>query len=185
MHFLAIDVETANYEMRSICQIGIVEYKDGTITPLLSSLINPHTPFNYFNTRVHGITADMVKEAPSFGEIFETLKKHMENKIVVSHTSFDKSAVTAASRYFKTSLINCSWLDSTLIAKRTWQQFSKQGYGLANLCSFLKFDFNHHDALEDAKACAYIVSKAIEQTGLCINDWLIKSKLPLSDFYKP
>lgn len=31
MEFVAIDVETANADMASICQIGLAKYKDGNL----------------------------------------------------------------------------------------------------------------------------------------------------------
>lgn len=39
MEFVAIDVETANADMASICQIGLAKYKDGVLEKEWSSLI--------------------------------------------------------------------------------------------------------------------------------------------------
>ena len=73
MHFVAIDVETANYSIHSICQIGIVEYKQGVISTLWSSLINPLSHFNPFNVNIHGITKNMVATSPTFTDIYPEL----------------------------------------------------------------------------------------------------------------
>ena len=179
MQFIAIDVETANHSTHSICQIGLAEYCNGSITPVWQSLINPNEPFNPFNVAVHGISESMVKGSPGFWEIYPSLQQYLAGNIVVSHTKFDKHAINAAAERYSLPEIACSWLDSTLIAKRTWPQFSRSGFGLANLCRFLEFDFKHHDALEDAKACAYIVAQAIEETGICASEWLHRVKGPL------
>ncbi|MBQ4133520.1 MAG: 3'-5' exonuclease [Desulfovibrionaceae bacterium] len=185
MYFIAIDVETANYNLHSICQIGLVEYKLGKITPLWESLLNPYERFNCFNTEVHGISQEMVEPAPSFPEIYPKLHDYLAGNLVISHTKFDKGAINAASARYGLPEINCTWLDSSLIAKRAWPQFARGGFGLANLSRFLDFEFRHHDALEDARACACIVAKAIEQTGICANDWLLRVKDPVSKFRKP
>lgn len=182
MHFIAIDVETANYNPHSVCQIGLVEYKSGTITPIWETLINPEEHFNSFNTAIHGITSNMVLNSPTFREIYPTLNAYLTKFIVISHTKFDKSAVNSAANRNDLPEISCTWLDSALIAKRAWPQFSRSGFGLANLSDFLEFDFKHHDALEDAKACAYIVAKAIEKTGICTQDWLSRVKDPICKF---
>ncbi len=179
MQFIAIDVETANHNAHSICQIGLAEYYNGVITPVWQSLINPDEPFNSFNVAIHGINEGMVADSPGFFEIYPTLHQYLAGNLVVSHTKFDKSAIKAAAGRYSLPEITCSWLDSTLIAKRAWPQFSRSGFGLANLCRFLEFDFKHHDALEDAKACAYIVSQAIEKTGICASEWLLRVKGPL------
>lgn len=182
MYFIAIDVETANYNLHSICQIGLAEYSMGTVTPLWESLLNPHEKFNRFNSELHGITPELVKQAPSFPEIYSDLDAYLAGNIVISHTQFDQKAINTACFHHNLPEIKCTWLDSTLIAKRAWPQFSQKGFGLANLSRFLEFEFNHHDALEDARACAQIVAMAIEQTGICAKEWLHRVKDPISKF---
>ena len=182
MHFVAIDVETANYTAHSICQIGIVEYKQGEISTLWSSLLNPLAQFNSFNINIHGITQKMVQGCPTFQDIYPELLACLSNKTVVSHTSFDKKAINTAAIKNHLTPPACTWLDSTLIAKRTWLQFSRSGFGLGNLCQFLNYRFKHHDALEDARACAFIVSQAMQATGFSVEDWLREVKEPLATF---
>lgn len=182
MHFVAIDVETANYSINSICQIGIVEYRQGKISTLWSSLIDPLSHFNQFNTNIHGITKEMISGCPTFKDIYPELLDCLTDKIVVSHTSFDKKAISAAALQNDLLPPNCTWLDSALIAKRAWLQFSRSGFGLGNLCQFLNFDFKHHDALEDARACAFIVGQAVQKTGFSVQEWLTKVREPLANF---
>ena len=184
MHFIAIDVETANYNIHSLCQIGLVEYRAGEIAPVWETLLNPHDHFSRFNIEIHGITPEMVTDAPAFPDIYPALHDFLAGNIVISHTKFDKGAINGAVSHFGLPPINCTWLDSALIAKRAWPQFSRGGFGLANLSRFLDFKFRHHDALEDARACAYIVSCAIEQTGICASEWLTRVKDPISKFRK-
>ena len=45
MEFVAIDVETANADMASICQIGIAKYSKGQLIDEWTSLINKVVPF--------------------------------------------------------------------------------------------------------------------------------------------
>lgn len=54
MEFIAIDVETANADMASICQIGIAKYKDGELVDEWSSLIDPEDYFDFINIDIHG-----------------------------------------------------------------------------------------------------------------------------------
>ena len=44
--------------------------------------------------------------------------------------------------------------------------FSQVGYGLSNVAERLGVDFQHHDALEDARAAGEILLRAIAETGL-------------------
>ena len=70
MNFLALDVETANADYSSICQIGIAEFRDGQVVSKWSTLINPEAYFDDFNVQIHGITEDDVEDAPTFDSIY-------------------------------------------------------------------------------------------------------------------
>jgi DNA polymerase-3 subunit epsilon len=174
MDFYAIDVETADYDSASICQIGIAGYANKTLAFAWESLIKPDPRFRFAptNSSIHGITASMVKDAPSLPEVYPLLRETLENAIVVSHTRFDTIAMSRAFAAHQLREFPCAWLDSALIARRAWRQFSRRGFNLKNVCSFLNYEFQHHDALEDAKAAGCIVLRACEATGLGLGDWL-------------
>lgn len=55
--FNAIDVETANADPASICEIGIVHACGGAIRGQWSTLVNPGSRFSRVNVGIHGITA--------------------------------------------------------------------------------------------------------------------------------
>ncbi len=72
------------------------------------------------------------------------------------------------------------WLDSARIARRAWSQFATKGYGLKNLCSHIGYSFEHHNALEDAKAAGYVVIAAIRDSGISLDDWFRRVAQPIS-----
>jgi DNA polymerase-3 subunit epsilon len=76
-------------------------------------------------------------------------------------------------------LPECVWLDSSRVARRTWTQFAHRGYGLGNLCNHIGYEFEHHDALEDAKAAGQVMLAAMEATGLSVEDWLRRVGQPI------
>ncbi len=92
--FIVIDVETANARMDSICQIGIAKYDHSALAEEWVTLVNPNQHFDYFNIQIHGITPEMVKDAPSFEEVYAKLYTYLHNSISISHTSFDKTSIT-------------------------------------------------------------------------------------------
>jgi DNA polymerase-3 subunit epsilon len=53
--FVTIDFETANGDMASICQVGVVTYENGKETDRFSSLVTPEEPFWHTNVAVHRI----------------------------------------------------------------------------------------------------------------------------------
>ena len=179
MDFLAIDVETANSDMASICQIGFVIYENGQIKKEWSSLINPEDYFDFWNESIHNITEDDVIESPKFPEIYEVLKQNLENYVCVCHTHFDRVSINRTCEKYGLPAIQNNWIDTAKVARRCWEEFAYKGYGLANVCKKLNFSFNHHDALEDAKACAHILISAIKEKENTIDDWLIRVNNPI------
>lgn len=170
--FNAIDVETANANRTSICQIGIVHVRDGMITDHWQSLVNPSAWFDPLNVSIHGINESDVKNSPSFSDIRGELDR-LNESILISHTSFDRVSVERALREHDLDPLRVTWLDSARIIRRAWpEQYGKSGWGLKNVATDLGIVFNHHDALEDARAAAEVVLRACTATDTGIADWL-------------
>lgn len=170
--FNAIDVETANANRTSICQIGIVHVRDGMITDHWQSLVNPSAWFDPLNVSIHGINESDVKNSPSFSDIREELDR-LNESILISHTSFDRVSIERALREHDLDPFRVTWLDSARIVRRAWpEQYGKSGWGLKNVATDLGIVFNHHDALEDARAAAEVVLRACTATDTGIADWL-------------
>ena len=179
MNFFAIDVETANVDYSSICQIGIAEFKDGQVIDIWSTLINPEAYFDPFNTSIHGIREEDVRDAPAFDQIYKELSERITGQITVHHMPFDRIAISRICVEYNLDVLQPRWLDSAKIVRRTWEQFAYKGYGLANIAEFLKIEFAHHDALEDAIAAGQIVHKACEKTQLTIEEWFSRVSQPI------
>ncbi|MYC63615.1 MAG: hypothetical protein F4X16_12445 [Caldilineaceae bacterium SB0661_bin_34] len=73
--FKAIDIETANADRSSICQIGIVNVVNGVVVSAWQSLINPECHFDSFNTRLHGIDEQTVQHSPTLTEIHDEIRQ--------------------------------------------------------------------------------------------------------------
>ncbi|MDR1762987.1 MAG: exonuclease, partial [Dysgonamonadaceae bacterium] len=65
--FAAIDFETANYHPSSVCSVGVVIVRDGQIVEKIYRLIRPEPEwYSYWNTQIHGLTAEDTQDAPVF-----------------------------------------------------------------------------------------------------------------------
>ena len=179
MDFVAIDVETANANMASICQIGLAAFQDGALVGEWKSYIDPEDYFDAVNISIHGITEDTVQGQPTLPQIVDEVLLQLDDQVVVSHTHFDRVAVQQAFGRYALRTPGCTWLDSARVARRTWSDCSKKGYGLHNLCQIIGYEFEHHDALEDAKAAGHIMLAAIEMSGLSVSDWLSRVAQPI------
>ncbi len=172
LNFTAVDVETANSDVLSICQVGIAVVRSARITQVWTQLVDPRDFFDPYNTAVHGIDYDMVKGSPRFEEICEKISEYLGG-MVVSHTFFDRRALSKAFAHCGKPLHWEIWIDSAQVARRAWpEKYALRGYSLGNIASDLGIRFRHHDAGEDARVAAEIVLKAYEETSLGINTLL-------------
>lgn len=168
--FVVVDVETACARVSSICQIGIVGFKDGRETFAYETLLDPLDDFSPFNTRIHGLTADHVTGAPTFGDVHAAIHNHLSGRVTVAHSLFDKSALAAACAIHRRAAVETRWLDSVRVAKRAWPELPS--HRLNVLTRFLGVPHRHHDALSDARAAGMVIVRAIEHTGMDLAGWL-------------
>lgn len=164
--FLAVDVETANTDVGSICQIGIACVDDADHIQTMEHLVDPQTTFDSMNIEVHGIRHDHVKGQPNFQKIWDLFGPLLKENLLVQHSSFDSRAIRRACEIHGINDPDLTWHDSVRIARRAWPEFKGNGgHGLGHLKKALKLNFQHHNAGEDARAAAEIVLKAEAQTG--------------------
>jgi DNA polymerase III subunit epsilon len=180
MEFVAIDVETANADMSSICQVGLALFRSGVLAEEWKTYVDPEDYFDGLNVSIHGIDEDTVKGSPTLSGVSEDICRFLDDRVSVCHTHFDRVAVEQAFNKHRLRPPRCRWLDSARVARRTWAEFASRGYGLGNVCAFLGYEFAAHDALEDAKAAACILRAAMEKTGLDIEGWVRRVKLPIN-----
>ncbi|MCB5177070.1 exonuclease domain-containing protein [Microvirga lenta] len=172
MNYLVLDLETANPDCASICQIGIVKVESGETTATISHLIDPQDRFDHWNIKVHGIQPHHVVGCPSFCELLPELMPLLEGQIIVTHGSFDRVAITKACQKYGLPAVEATWLDNQTVVRRTWPQFSRKGYSLGNLANHFGIEFQHHDALEDAIATAHIFRRALAESGRTASQWV-------------
>ena len=182
-NFVTLDFETANSNSHSICQIGVVNFEDSKEVSSWESFINPKDAFNKTNTRIHGIKAEDVNEAPTFIDVFANIKTLLANKIVVSHGSFDRTALKSAINKNGLETFDITWLDSTVVARRVLSQFNKKGYNLQNLARHYEIKTIPHNALNDAKTCGLILNKLLEESKKSIDEWLFEVNNPIKKKY--
>ena len=175
MNFVAIDVETANSNVGSICQIGLAKYVDGKLVDSYCTLVNPQAHFDPLNVGIHSITAERVADAPFIIEVFDEILAFIDDSIVVSYTLFDQRAFSNCLTHYHLPNPNWPWVDATVLVRKAFKQFAVRGYNLANVCKLLNYQFTHHDALADAKACGYVTTIILRENGCSIKDYVNSS----------
>lgn len=171
MEYVAFDFETANGQRWSACSLGAVKVVDGIMVKHFYELIDPKTSFSPGNIRIHGITPQQVLGMPTYDEVIRRFQDFVGDAPVVSHTQFDRGVIRAANERFGLRELGMDYFDSCQLARNLWRG-KLPSFGLKTLCEQIKFEFNHHNALEDARAAAYVIqaltmySKASSVEGL-------------------
>lgn len=159
--FVALDFETANGKRTSICSVGMVKVIDSQITETFHTLVNPQDYFSQQNIKVHGIQPEDVENAPTFDYVFPYMMQFIADLPVVAHNAaFDMSVLHQSIQNIGLPTPNLTYFCSYQLAKRTVDSYR---YGLKHMMEFYQLDFHgHHDALNDAKACAMITFRLLK-----------------------
>lgn len=172
-----VDVETANADVSSICQIGIVVFENGEVVESIDSLINPQTYFDFFNVSIHGISEEDVIDAPTISDVADTINKCFSSvDMVASYGAFDR---TAFERHF--GKMPYPWLDIIRVVRRTWSDFAYCGYGLNRVCEYLDIEIiKHHHALSDALSAGLVLIEAQKVSGVDMEEVFQRSFKPIN-----
>lgn len=159
--FVAIDFETANGRRCSVCSVGMIIVRDGEIVDRFYSLIKP-TPnyYSYWTTEIHGLTQDDTNNAPTFPEVWAQVEEKIKGLPLVAHNKpFDETCIKAVFAEYGMEYPDYEFYCTLAASHRTLDLPSHQRHIVAEACGFTLM--NHHNALEDAKACAAIALKIL------------------------
>jgi len=177
MNFITIDFETANNFKRSACALGLVKVENGTITEKKEWLIKP-TPFEvgYYQKQVHNISIEQLVDKPTFDEIWTEIKSYIENQTIIAHNgAFDFGVLKHLFLHYEIAPIDYNTICSLQLSRKLWH--GELSYGLSSLVETKldNFIFNHHNALEDAEACARLMLKMIDTFSITDLSGIIQS----------
>ncbi len=160
--FAAIDFETANNERSSVCSVGIVIVRNGEIVDSFYSLIQPEP--NYYNYRcsqVHGLCCQDTDDAPLFPQVWAQIEPLIAGLPLVAHNKpFDEGCLKAAFRVYQMDYPDYEFYDTLPAARCCFRYLPNlQLHTVAAECGYHLE--NHHHALADAEACAWIAREIL------------------------
>ncbi|MFC3032866.1 exonuclease domain-containing protein [Pseudoalteromonas fenneropenaei] len=156
--YLVVDLETTggNAQNDRITEVAIVTLVAGKIVDSWSTLVNPERHIPRFITELTGISDEMVRTAPTFAEVMDTIEGKLAAGIFVAHNvNFDygflKHSFARFSRPFQRPK-----LCTVQLARKHLPGHSS--YSLGKLCQALDIELiDHHRALADATATAHLM----------------------------
>lgn len=167
MSIVAIDFETATSDRDSACEIGLTLIDDGRITLSESWLIRPPCwpRFDFFNTRIHGITSKMVAYEPTFDALWEDIGHYFTGRTIVAHNAaFDIGVLRDMLKVYRMDIPDNPYLCTYRLARKVWPELGK--YGLKTMIQHLSLEGGrHHRAAYDSHACAEVLIHAMHKMG--------------------
>lgn len=102
----------------------------------------------------------MVKDKPTFPELWPKIKEILENNIIIAHNaSFDISVLRHTLDKYNLEYPSFKYSCTRILSKKTWP--SLINYKLDTLANMLNIQFIHHKACEDAIATAKIFERIL------------------------
>lgn len=166
MNFVAIDFETANNYSNSACSVGLVRVENLKITGEYYTLIKPPKMiFNPMNIQIHGIKPKDVENEQCFDALWDSKILPFVNglPLVAHNASFDMGVLRALITHYDLVQPSIRYACTVNGARKTYQ--SLQNHRLNTVSDFLGIKLNHHQALDDARACAKIMIDIFEKSG--------------------
>ena len=162
--FLAIDFETARRDRGSACAVGFAKFENGQVAEVGNGLINPQLePHEWepVNISIHGITPEMVEDAPPFTEVWEQVMDRYDGVPLVAHyAAFDMSVLRAEfARVGGGPPEPLRYACSATLAREAWPKMLS--VSLDVVAAELGIDFTHHEAASDAYASGMVMLEAI------------------------
>ena len=165
MKYTAIDFETAFWGKGNACSLGIVISDGSKLTDEWYDLIRPvHLNFDEECIRVNGIHPEDVKDKPEFPYYWNKISGLLNDTVAFAHNApFDFGVLANTIDHYELPDINFYWGDTVEISRILWKKLPN--HKLNTVAEFLNFEFNHHQALDDARACEWIVRHALLETN--------------------
>lgn len=166
MEYVAIDFQTANRWHKSACSVALATVKDGKIIDTFYSLIRPGIlHFDKENTALHGITKEMVKDAPYFDELWPLIKEKINGKTLVAHyAKFDMDVLAEELAGNELAFPSCPVFCTCVLSQAMFPEMPH--HRLQDVTDKIGFNLEQrYNAMAHARACVAIVEYALKATG--------------------
>ena len=169
---IVLDTETTglDYTRERLVEFAAVRLENGKITDEYQTLINPQQHIRKSSIAIHGITPEMVEDAPTEEEVMPEILKFIGDYPIVAHNViFDYSFLNEAKLRVTGEKMENARIDSQMMFKEIAPEL--ESHGLEALTKRFNVDLtNHHRAMADTMGLALAYPK-LKKLYLQRLDW--------------
>lgn len=169
---IVLDTETTglDYTKEKMVEFAAVRLENGKIKDEFQTLINPEQHIRKSSMAIHGITPDMVADAPTEAEAMPKIMEFIGDYPIVAHNAiFDYTFINEASKRVFGKEINNARIDSQQMFKEIYPDL--ESHGLEALTNKFHVELNnHHRAMADTMGLALAYPK-LKKLYLQKYDW--------------
>ncbi|MFR1673044.1 MAG: PolC-type DNA polymerase III, partial [Candidatus Gastranaerophilaceae bacterium] len=172
---IVLDTETTglDYTKEKMVEFAAVRLENGKIKDEFQTLINPEQHIRKSSIAIHGITKEMVEDAPTESEAMPKILEFIGDYPIVAHNCiFDYTFLNEASLRTCGKELSNPRIDSQQMFKEVYPDLFSHGLDALTqkFCVELK---NHHRAMADTMGLALCYPK-LKKLYLQKYDWEVK-----------
>lgn len=145
-----------------ICEVAVIRGRDGVVDDEFHTLVKPAAPMSEGALAVHGLTPEILADAPTFPEVAARVSEVLGDSAVVAHNvpfdmTFLQRELEESGHGFTPAPIT---VDTLLMARRLFA-FRRNNLGDVARALGIPLD-NAHRALHDARATFHVYARMLE-----------------------
>ena len=165
--FVIFDTETTGFSPANdrIVEVGAVKVRDGRKLGEKTWLINPKRYIPWYVQKVHNITPEMIKDSPTFAEIYPEFLEFIDGSVLIAHNApFDVRFISAEAERADMPAPKNACLDS-LALFRNWYPELKS-HTVADLIDLFEIStdgLHAHRATDDSLFVYFAIQKEMDR----------------------
>jgi DNA polymerase-3 subunit epsilon len=166
--WISFDTETSGkYPLESeICELAAVKWRDGEVIDKFESLIKVSKPMSNEVIAIHGITNEMLVNAPELKDVLQRFSLFIRDSVMVAHHApFDLGFLAYAFEKIKIPLPNVSVFCTSLLSRTLFPD--SPNHKMQTLIEYFNLPKGTaHRALYDSEACLQVLLKCLDKAGV-------------------
>lgn len=151
-----------------IIEIAAIKLLPGGKVETFHQLINPMMEIPENSIQYHNITNEMVRDCPALKKPLKDFIKFYGNLPLVAHNAqFDVAHLVRGHHQINEKLGLSDVFDSCKLARILYKHDKNserpENFKLSSLASYYEIEFGHHQALDDAIACAKVFARLLSK----------------------